>query len=49
MTTADFFDKLEETAKDVEKVAKRANIKSENLSTACILVAVQLIAENERR
>jgi hypothetical protein len=49
MTTAEFLNRLEETAKEVEKAAKQANIKSDNLSTACILTAIQIIAENERR
>lgn len=48
MTTAEFLNRLEATAKDVEKVAKQAGIKSDNLSTACILTAMQMICEKSK-
>ncbi len=42
---ASFFNELEATAKDVEKIGKQANIKSDALGLASVLVAIKLICE----
>ena len=45
-TLADFFNELESTAKEVEKIGKQAGIESESLGLASVLTAIQLMAES---
>lgn len=46
-TLADFFNELEATAKEVEKVGKQANIESEYLGLASVLTAIKLMSKNK--